>query len=369
MQPPCIPVPLRLPRGSAAAHPTDSMDQVRELLEVAESLERDVEHGKAQLRREQEAKQQLERHVAQLQRELEDARQKEANKHPTTADVVRRTPSYSQHANRADDHAAAAALAVAQEERRRLQAAVGQPHVAPPQSSSSSKRMRPPQPPPPPPTAAVATATRAASAGPAPPVEPVRNLTLKQLLDVIHCILASKEKHELQAVATTTQAPKETVEQHMYTYLNQRFGLQPLTIEYASAITKACKRFGPADNDVATFQCLLSHQVDEGFLRIKHKLQTSILDLLRAYFQARFPLKPEPALLKLVQHRVAGDLQEDEWLNIVTYLYDPQDVRTNLGSAFLPVLTKHFSFLLLSEPSADSYFPPQVGQNDEFRHD
>jgi hypothetical protein len=39
----------------------------------------------------------------------------------------------------------------------------------------------------------------------------------------------------------------------MYTFLNQKYGLKTLIIEWAGAIINAVKEFSPTDNDIAVF--------------------------------------------------------------------------------------------------------------------
>lgn len=52
----------------------------------------------------------------------------------------------------------------------------------------------------------------------------VRALTLKQLKDMIEEIYASKTKYDQKYAEA--KLPRETMEQHMYTYLNQKYGLK-----------------------------------------------------------------------------------------------------------------------------------------------
>lgn len=151
---------------------------------------------------------------------------------------------------------------------------------------------------------------------------PVRNLTLKQILDIIRGILQSKSRGN-------DGRPRETLEQHMYTYLNTRFGLPKLIVDYASAIWKASNRFAARDNEVAVFLALLKNQLDEGFLTIKRKLQRALADLLRAYLQAKHPLKAEAAVTALVKSRLTGIIFEDEWTELLTYLYELHDVSSH----------------------------------------
>lgn len=164
----------------------------------------------------------------------------------------------------------------------------------------------------------------------------VRSLTLKQLLDLLRSILQSKSRSDARGPASG--APRETLEQHMYTYLNTRFGLPKLIVDYASAIWKASEQLAARDNEVAVFLALLRNHLDEGFLAIKRKLQRALADLLRAYLQSRHPFKPESAVAALVKARLAGIIFEDEWTELLTYLYEPQDVRDDMCWTFLMVL-------------------------------
>ncbi len=47
------------------------------------------------------------------------------------------------------------------------------------------------------------------------------------------------------------------MEQHLYTYLNQKYGLKALIVEHASSIIRAGNKFEAQDNDVAVFVRML----------------------------------------------------------------------------------------------------------------
>jgi hypothetical protein len=47
------------------------------------------------------------------------------------------------------------------------------------------------------------------------------------------------------------------MEQHLYTYLNQKYGLKGLIVEHASSIIRAANKFEAEDNDVAVFVRML----------------------------------------------------------------------------------------------------------------
>ena len=54
--------------------------------------------------------------------------------------------------------------------------------------------------------------------------------------------------------------PRETLEQFMYTYLNQKYGLKNLIVEWAAAII-----YIREDHDAALFAKILKNECDEEF--------------------------------------------------------------------------------------------------------
>ena len=132
--------------------------------------------------------------------------------------------------------------------------------------------------------AAMATTTTLAAPAPTPTAGGARGtaatlrelqaLTPKQLRETIAQIYDSKVKFD--AKCADAHLPRETMEQHMYTFLNQRYGLKPLIIEHASAIIKAVNAHGAADNDVAVFGKVLRNEVDEEFHRVQEQLKETV---------------------------------------------------------------------------------------------
>ena len=90
-----------------------------------------------------------------------------------------------------------------------------------------------------------------------------RVLTEKQLKDTIVDIYAQKVKFDKKCLDNGVS--KETLEQYMYTYLNQKYGLKNLIIEWAAAIINAVKTYIKDDHDVALFAKILKNECDEDF--------------------------------------------------------------------------------------------------------
>jgi hypothetical protein len=64
-------------------------------------------------------------------------------------------------------------------------------------------------------------------------------LPLKQLKDIIQDIYLNKQKYDTKQLETGQ--PVETMEQFMYTYLVQKYGLKTLIVEWATAIVNSIK--------------------------------------------------------------------------------------------------------------------------------
>ncbi len=71
------------------------------------------------------------------------------------------------------------------------------------------------------------------------------------------------------------------MEQYMYTYLNQRYGLKPLIIEWASAIITAIQRYSRECADVCLFGKVLRNEVDEDFRFVQAALRETVYSLVR----------------------------------------------------------------------------------------
>lgn len=88
-------------------------------------------------------------------------------------------------------------------------------------------------------------------------------LPLKQLKDVITDMYSQKVKYDQKC--RDSQLPIETMEQFMYTYLNQKYGLKTLIIEWASTIIAGVKTYLRDDHEITLFAKILKNECDEDF--------------------------------------------------------------------------------------------------------
>lgn len=84
------------------------------------------------------------------------------------------------------------------------------------------------------------------------------------------------------------------MEQYMYTYLNQKYGLKALIVEWAASIINAVKTYLRQDHDVTLFAKILKNECDEEFRFIQLHVRDTLVQLVKVILKDKFPLKSEP---------------------------------------------------------------------------
>lgn len=111
----------------------------------------------------------------------------------------------------------------------------------------------------------------------------------------------------------------------MYTYLNQKYGLKALIIEWATAIINGIKKFSKDENDVAVFGKILRNECDEEFRFVQNQVKNTISELLKMYLRGRYPFKHNSEIKEMLDQKMKGYIQEDEATDIIKYMYNQED--------------------------------------------
>ena len=150
-----------------------------------------------------------------------------------------------------------------------------------------------------------------------------RDYSLRQLLETINDIYNSKLEYDKKL--TQNHQQKLTMEQFLYHYLNNKYGLKNLVIEYASGIIQGIKDFSKKNSEVLLFAKILRNELEEQEILIISKLKETIHDFLIYYYQNKYQYKSKNELDVLVQKCKNGILVEDQWKNIVGYLFSENE--------------------------------------------
>ena len=150
-------------------------------------------------------------------------------------------------------------------------------------------------------------------------------LSIKMTKDIMNEIYNSKANYDQKCYEN--KIPRETLEQHMYTYLNQKYGLKNLTIEWASSIINAIKIYSNEDCDINLFGKILRNEQEEDSRLVIENLKTNIIELLEYYLRSKNPFKSKVDIKKMLDKKKEGFLNEEEWKGIINYIYSPEDAK------------------------------------------
>ena len=166
-----------------------------------------------------------------------------------------------------------------------------------------------------------------------------RVFTIKMMKETINDIYNSKA--EFDKKSDDNKLPRETLEQHMYTYLNQKYGLKQIIIEWASNIINGIKIFSSEDSEIFLFGKILRNEIEEDSRFVYAKLKQSVLDVMNYFLKAKFPLKSIADIQSMRNAKENGFMTEDDWKKVINYLYEAPDAKF-LENKIIDVIQKKY---------------------------
>ena len=148
-------------------------------------------------------------------------------------------------------------------------------------------------------------------------------LSIKIMKDIINELYISKVNYD--KICLENKLANETLEQYMYIFLNNKYGLKNLVLEWASAIINGIKLYSKEDSEINLFGKILKNEQEEDSRLILVKLKENIAELLEYYYKTKYPLKPKKEIDKIMNKKKNGILLEEEWKGIIYYIYNAED--------------------------------------------
>lgn len=156
-----------------------------------------------------------------------------------------------------------------------------------------------------------------------------RSITLKECKDLIAQIYESKAVANEKALQGVGNVPMETMEQHAFRILEKKYGLRSLAVGHAGMLLKALETYALEDNEVSVFQKIFRNEIEEDFRFVQQELLKSIRELTMVQIMGRNPLKDSTHLQQLLETKMnSGCIYEDEWKDMINYLYNNSDATT-----------------------------------------
>ena len=150
-------------------------------------------------------------------------------------------------------------------------------------------------------------------------------ISLKTLKDFINELYVSKFQYDIKCAKF--KLPKETLEEYMYTFLNKKYGLKSLIIEWAKNIINGIKYYSKKDSFVLLFGKIMRNEQEEDARFIIKKVSESIEELLLYYIKRQNPLKLVNEIKKIFEKKKKSKLFEEEWKGIIYSIYEKEEAK------------------------------------------
>ena len=122
----------------------------------------------------------------------------------------------------------------------------------------------------------------------------------------------------------------------MYKFLNNKYGLKNLVIEWSSSIITGIKMYSSTDSDINLFGKILKNKIEEVQKLVISKLKTTIKELYDMYIKNKNSLLMNKHKTKSVDKEIEKILasfnedvllNEDEWKNIIKSIYNEDEYK------------------------------------------
>ena len=150
-----------------------------------------------------------------------------------------------------------------------------------------------------------------------------RKFTLKMLKDIIYNIYDAKELFDKKCIENKSQ--KETLEQFMYTYFNNKYGLKNMVIEWATNIINGIKNYSLIDNEICLFGKILRNELDESCHMIMPQIKKNVNDILINILKKEFTYKNDYEIMQLKNKLISKRLSLNVVQIILNNLYSKED--------------------------------------------
>ena len=147
-----------------------------------------------------------------------------------------------------------------------------------------------------------------------------RVFTLKMMKEIISNIYSSKIIFDQKCYQN--KQTKQTMEEFMYTYLNQKYGLKNMVLEWATNIINGIKNYSSEDTQISLFGKILQNELEEDCQYLISNLKDNINSIIINILRTEYPYKNDLELNKMKNKYVKGVIPRETIQQIIESLYD-----------------------------------------------
>ena len=149
-----------------------------------------------------------------------------------------------------------------------------------------------------------------------------RVFTLKMMKEIISNVYSSKIIFDQKCLQN--KKPKQTMEEFMYTYLNQKYGLKNMVMEWATNIINGIRTFSSEDTEISLFGKILQNELEEQCQIIISSIKENINAILLNILRVEYPFKNANELEKMKNDYIKKEIPLDKTKQIIESLYDDE---------------------------------------------
>ena len=147
-----------------------------------------------------------------------------------------------------------------------------------------------------------------------------RVFTLKMMKDIIANIYSSKLAFDKKCLQN--RQPKQTMEEFMYTYLNQKYGLKNMVIEWATNIINGIRTFSHEDTEISLFGKILQNELEENCQLLISNLKENINAIIINILRTENPYKNDIELNNMKKQYIKNEIPPEKIQQIIEALFD-----------------------------------------------
>ena len=147
-----------------------------------------------------------------------------------------------------------------------------------------------------------------------------RVFTLKMMKEILSNMYTTKIAFDKKCVIN--KQPKQTMEEYMYIYLNQKYGLKNMVIEWATNIINGIRTFSSEDTEISLFGKILQNELEESCHLLINNLKENINTILISILKSENPYKDEYEINIMKNKLIKGEIPPEKTQQIIENLFD-----------------------------------------------
>ena len=138
--------------------------------------------------------------------------------------------------------------------------------------------------------------------------------------DLINEIYDSKTEYD--KLCSENRLKKESMEHYMYKFLNNKYGLKNLVIEWSSSIIASIKMYSNKDSEINLFGKILKNKIDENTKFTVPKIKNTIKEIYSNYLKNKARTGKEKVKEDFDEN---STLSDEEWKSIIKVMYNEDE--------------------------------------------